>query len=290
MASIEALDAGSLPYLVNKTYKLYRCSPLFGFGGFDPRRRRRTEASLRRYLAIHMNLHNSDEPDPPAQAFGRSQVRGELTKVEIQTMTIPEWPLVRPQWKPLDISITIQLKGKPTPNTHNVLMFPAITPGKAQLPDEFACYPLVLMKTTHGVGEFVGTWLCKCFDSYLGPLHISNKTFETLVEAWTHGLYDSLETADLVEATIPSRPYNYQSLELTYSVPNLEEITAISVSIRKEELMKIVGIIRANRMTTMQAIHHYVFRNTRLNISSLVLTRIGTPVAYLSTDGKLKVN
>lgn len=39
----------------------------------------------------------------------------------------------------------------------------------------------------------------------------------------------------------------------------------------------------------MDAIHEHVFNITRVKVASLPLTRIGTPLVFMSHEGKIKV-
>lgn len=104
--------------------------------------------------------------------------------------------------------------------------------------DPLPYYPILLSKSRYNVGSYVISWLMKHFDCRMEPMQISSPNLEQMVELWFERFND-LPPIELDRVTLPGATYAKQQLELTYSVPQIDTLSDICITVQNEDLMDI---------------------------------------------------
>ncbi|KAI7867928.1 kinetochore complex Sim4 subunit Fta1-domain-containing protein [Spinellus fusiger] len=274
-----------LARIVNKTFALYRCSPLFDFGAGLKKTTRR-EHALRRHLAAQLHFDPGDAPSMETANRNRDGVpyKGIVLSTRFQPLVFPDWPSGA---EPIEITIEVSSYSKNMLPMHHIILLPSLRSG-LDLPDGIASYPLILVKSASGVGEIVVHWLEKSMDCVIRPFQIPDHSLNGFVETWACSLLDAPSEDDPPIRLFNSRPSAFQALELVYHFPSKGNINTVAISIHMEELSKMLTEARVQRIPLMEAIKSHLMTHMRLQVESLTLGRMGTPVVYLTNEGKLK--
>ncbi|CAG8487189.1 7450_t:CDS:2 [Paraglomus occultum] len=145
----------------------------------------------------------------------------------------------------------------------------------------FTRFPMLLIKAPPKLAEIIFEWLQTRFDCRICRYRLQSAQLRFIAEEWAKSAFGQ----EQLEAN------NVKSLELSYSLPNIDELKTMTVNIPFEDVKRIYNGCTTSSETDgrlMQAIEHHIFHISRIKLSSLVLSRIGTNTIYLAGEGKAK--
>ncbi|KAJ8657858.1 hypothetical protein O0I10_006386 [Lichtheimia ornata] len=266
--------------LINKSFQIHTSTPLRGFLS-GRRNLYRYEESLTTTLCDGLLLKPASSS--VASTAGDQNIKGVLDSVHMETFTIPGWPSSKPG---VILIVKTRMHKADRPIEHQFYMIPSIGQ-EDDLSGVLAYYPILLSKSKYNVGSHVTSWFMKHFDCRMEPMQISSRNLEQIVELWFEGLGD-LPPTELERVKVGTHTVK-QQLELVYSVPQIDTFSDICITVQNEDLLGIYSMIRDNDKKIMDSLHEHVFHITRVKVTSLPLTRIGTPLVLMSHEGKIKL-
>ncbi|XP_046359935.2 centromere protein L-like [Haliotis rufescens] len=260
--------APSFKGLVNKTWKLYRLSPLYNF---TP-----TPSHLRRYGTSLSVL------------VGERQRRSLITESKdlVRSLISPYRELTIGPDDPECIQILITgktLKDIPTTLVTG-FMFGVELQDSLVSPHNghFKHYPVLMVKGSMSLCKALTDWLESKFDCRVSAMTFSSVDLSWMVAMWS-GLSKGLK----------SKP-----VELLYTVPEeVEGLKKITYSIDAEDCQRLWDSIHdgsSNEFTEeevktfMDCLQSHFYGCFKVHLSSMFLTRIGTSIVYVGSDGKIK--
>ncbi|KAI8069339.1 hypothetical protein BC940DRAFT_297477 [Gongronella butleri] len=260
--SIPNAAEDGIRYLTNVTFRLWRLTPLLDF---DKKTRDQLEASLTKHMLGVFSLVTGPV----------------IVAVSIYHFNVQEWDRVDPKCWPLRIEVVIQER-ESSLQTNVMLLMPATFNFKTELAGNAKDYPLALMRFgTRAAETPMLEWLRDTFTCSAIPYCPSRVMLNTLLEWWT----DQLLTlpANEREFNMPFRC----GVDLDFEGPN-DHIDTISTFISFKNLVKLKDVGGKNA-SILEIIRLHIKQTLGIDIKQLVCTRVGTPVAYLSNQGQIKL-
>lgn len=178
--SEELNDFFFLVELANKTFNLYRCSPLFSFDN-DTRSSRNKPRSLALFLCSGLQLSIAGKTIQQSS-------RGEIKDVRFEHASIPEITFYDRHVKPLKLTIQLRFTKDKADTQHIFLLLPA-TVQSTHSPD-FTYFPVMLAKAKNIVTTEVMEWLKKNYACHISPLPIPSPTFHSVIKTWVTTLFE----------------------------------------------------------------------------------------------------
>ncbi|KAI9004868.1 hypothetical protein CLU79DRAFT_782270 [Phycomyces nitens] len=283
-------EKADLVGLVNKTFKLYRSTPLCNYTT-NRRKQKRLEKSLLQTLASRLWFDPGDQTGMDIPSMTNSNIttyKGLIQSVSYRQLLIPDWPSDGHR-EPIELKVELVSYDKNIQPVHQVIFFP---PHREEPPvaEGLTSFPLLLVKATSGIGEMMVKWLESVHDCVISPFNVANKDLEAFINHWTLSLLNRPAPPEERVEVVGTRSNNPKPLELVYGLPGVFHLTSITITLEPSDLRHILRVALASRVTMMEAIKGHILHTMRLDIQALNLVRLGTHVAYLTNDGKLKVD
>ncbi|XP_041375663.1 centromere protein L-like [Gigantopelta aegis] len=257
--------------IVNKTWKLYRLSPLYKFS-HKASDLRRYGTCLASFIAIERAKGFDFESDKVDKAIFNMNKGIKVSSVD-----------------PEAIQIVISGKSKPESESSTVLLTAVLCGVDMEEnpinenSDNFTFYPIMLMKSAVKLSQFFITWMERQFDCRITPFKLSPHQLSWMVAMWSGLASDSTN----------------KPIKLVYSVPpEVEGLKQITYSIDPHDCKELWESIHDKSKTMfteeevskfMSSIETHFFNCFFIRISAMPLTSTGTPVAYCDGSGKIKI-
>ncbi|CAH1780494.1 unnamed protein product [Owenia fusiformis] len=266
-----AQEEETLSGLVNKTWRVYQMTPLYNF---KYGKLKEYSRSLSKYLQAQ--IQKGIELDPNAE------VSSDVKITEVKGLNMAEEDNVA-------LKVTVRSKQKAANGEKKVLLTmllcctDALRECKPTCPDSFTILPLMLSNGNMTMGNHINNWFKTSFDC-----SVQKMVFNSIELAWMVSMWASL---------VPER--SAKSVELTYKVPDeVEGLDRITYTIDPHDCKAIWESVHdeSKDMAEADEVSEFVLSLEKhfdvvfkTHLSSLFLTRVGTSVAYVSTEGKLKL-
>ncbi|CAG8623295.1 4010_t:CDS:2 [Paraglomus brasilianum] len=205
---------------------------------------------------------------------------GRVISVQITTINSSEWTGLT--GSPLIAEIIYKPRGRAAEQALYLILLPDVNGDEATEDDSmFTRFPMLLIKAPQKLAEIIFEWLQTRFDCRICRYRLQSTQLRFITEEWAKNAFGQEQH----EAN------NVKSLELSYSLPNIDELKTMTVNIPFEDVKCIYNGCMTSSETDkklMQAIEHHIFHISRIKLSSLVLSRVGTNAIYLAGEGKAK--
>ncbi|KAL0093346.1 hypothetical protein F4703DRAFT_1828999 [Phycomyces blakesleeanus] len=282
-------EKADLVGIVNKTFKLYRSTPLCNYSA-DRRKQKRLEKSLLQTLSSRLWFDPGDQSGMDIPSMTNSNIttyKGIIRSVSYRQLLIPDWPSDGHR-EPIELRVELMSYDKNIQPVHQVIFFP---PHRSEPPvaEGLTSFPLLLVKATSGIGEIIIKWLQGVHDCVINPFNVANKDLEEFVNTWTSSLLNRPAPPEERIEVAGTRMNQPRPLELVYGLPGVFHLTSITISLEPSELRHMLRVALASRVTMMDAIKGHILHTMSLDVQALNLVRLGTHVAYLTNDGKIKL-
>jgi len=282
----EELDAVSR--LVNRSFTAFRCTP---FWEFQAEQMPKYEKQLRDFLVLDLERalketrENAEEDDETEDLL-----RGKVVQVELKGRTISPWRGSDPSIRPFEMNMIFQPRGKPVQKVYTAIFMSALAPSPMQLAPGFTHFPLALIKADAPIMPLITRWFESNFGGHISPMRILPWELETITEEWAARVYDTQDTLVQDIVRVPRTRKMDLPLELRYDT-GLEDIKSITVNISVNDMMTLVQSQRTSsrQRTLVEIIQQHIFDTTAIDVTKLVLSRVGNPACYIATDGKVKL-
>ncbi|KAG1451518.1 hypothetical protein G6F55_009147 [Rhizopus delemar] len=262
--------------LANKTFNLYRCSPLFSFDN-DTRSSRNKPRSLALFLCSGLQLSIAGKTIQQSS-------RGEIKDVRFEHASIPEITFYDRHVKPLKLTIQLRFTKDKADTQHIFLLLPA-TVQSTHSPD-FTYFPVMLAKAKNIVTTEVMEWLKKNYACHISPLPIPSPTFHSVIKTWVTTLF---ELAPLEDELVKAPTRNVQhALEIEYVIHDLKELANITLKLKIPEVMKMCKRLKDPK-DFIFALQDHILHITKINVGALAIGKLTTTNMGLDKEGRLKI-
>eukprot|EP00037_Helgoeca_nana_P016714 m.157225 g.157225 ORF g.157225 m.157225 type:complete len:346 (+) comp23653_c0_seq3:3-1040(+) len=148
----------------------------------------------------------------------------------------------------------------------------------------FVHFPLVLVKASSSTTQTFVNWLEKRFDCRLSNLELSPVDLKWIATEWG--------------APSESAPAKIQrSLELTYRTPDgVNGINTITYATEagtireiRDSILEVYDTTVVEELQLIEAMEAHFFETFKIKLSTMTLARVGTYVAYVGQEGRLKL-
>ncbi|XP_022082466.1 centromere protein L-like [Acanthaster planci] len=154
---------------------------------------------------------------------------------------------------------------------------------RGQLAEGLTMLPVLLVKGTAAVTRFVLSWLQVQFDC-----HVKKMTFNPVALVWMVSMWAGLSTGE-----------KSKTVELLYTVPKtVEGLSRITMTIDATDAKILWDSVHdegsadftADEVTAfIKALEAHFFHHFKIHLAALTLSRIGTPIVYIGSEGRLKI-
>ncbi|KAI8335819.1 hypothetical protein BC941DRAFT_429470 [Chlamydoabsidia padenii] len=200
---------------------------------------------------------------------------------KLEAKNVEDWDAVDRSSQILELVISIWHKNRGQPSLYKVYFLPATL----NRPDDVVDakdYPLLLVKINQKkVAQTVKRWIQKEFGCHITNFHVSGSILTALVNWWSGILFKNGIGTDNKNKTY--------SLELSYHISFSTDLTSITFNITLDQLQKMQKLIQDTDLTMMDLIKEHVYKTLRIKMDHCILTRVGTPIAYISNTSQMKL-
>ncbi|KAG2225144.1 hypothetical protein INT45_011827 [Circinella minor] len=240
-----------LSNLVEKSFEMYECSPLYNFRT-DRRQCARLENSLEKALKTKLSLTtiNNDNNDNNRKRSDITNSKGEIHKVNIEPYSIEGWDS---PYTPVEITVTVRLYTIKNDFEATIIMLPNKEQPETE-DDSFCLYPLILARCNIRLWTPISLWIEKIFDCKIFKLIAPTNMLGNIAEWWASYLFQLPIGED---ERVYANDVNHRSrnnLELEFTTTATTEINTFTVTLDMEDVKNIFRIIRASNMTLLEAI------------------------------------
>ncbi|CAG8534724.1 14566_t:CDS:2 [Ambispora leptoticha] len=266
--------------LLNKSYTLYHCTPLYNFnnGKIKNYTNELKEYMLSKETTIGCD---NDEQDEFKEFNG-----GKIEEVKISWINLTGWSGALN--KPLGVKILFKSNGRRKEQESLIVILPSIQNEVSLSNSEFTKYPLLLVKALQSTTEIFFEWFQSRFDCRVCRFIIQPYHLRQFVEIWSKLMFSNLDSIEDDFCKIS------KSIELTYKIPNIDDINNLTVSLSFEDVKRIcqgkMNHTGSQEISgILEEIEDHLFRSLHLKLSLIVLIKVGLNSFYVSNDGKLKL-
>jgi len=252
--------------IANKTWNSHRISPLHGFLPDEEDVMEEYSASLSRHISV--------ECVPPKGQRFISSIYPLESYDEVQGDEETSYAIV--------VGLENEIDGS---FDHFCLLAILCGIGSSKIREQahmkeegFAFFPILLTKGLKIVSVGVGDWLQKKFDCRISVLKFTPCSLAKMACVWAVALERDKATAQAFELKYTFPPYITGMKVLTLTIP------ASSMSSLYDAFKDSSG----NEL--LEGLEKHFFNHFRITLSSLMLTRVGTAMAYVSSEGRIKLS
>ncbi|KAI9307632.1 hypothetical protein BJ944DRAFT_286074 [Cunninghamella echinulata] len=272
---IENREIGDqLEELFSQTFTLFRSTPLVNF---LQKKKKDIIRSLQKKLVDILDLKaDRNIMGPP--------LINTLMDIQFQNMQIDDWEAVDPTQVALEVTIKLWMKGQELPNIHRFIFLPATVKRKDPLDPATRDYPLILVNSKNiDVVNIVKEWLQLYFGCHITSLYVLGSTMSDLINWWAASLV-RMKAFEKYSALSEKN-----CLELTFEILTIQEISTMTVQIPMNQLIKMHRLIYGSKISILDFIYDYIYETTKIKVRNFSISRVGTPIAYISNKGQLKL-
>ncbi|CAO3636580.1 unnamed protein product [Cunninghamella blakesleeana] len=272
---IEKRDLGDqLEELISQTFILFQSTPLVNF---LLKKKGDIILSLQKQLIDILNLRAD-------MNIVETPIINTLVEIQIQKMQIDNWESVDSTQVPLEISVKLWMSRQTLPTIQRFIFLPATVKRRNELDRPTLDYPLLLVNSRNNdVINVVKEWLQLYFGCHITKLSVSGSVMTDLINWWTSSLIRMK----------PSEKHVFSSekycLELTFEIPTIEGISNMTVRIPMTQLTKMHRLMHGSKVSMIDFIYDYIYDTTKIKVRNFSISRVGTPIAYLSNKSQMKL-
>lgn len=272
---VQVTDTPELKDLVNKTWKVYKLSPLYNFSHRTTQLR-----SYARLLSAHIE---AESLKGVAIGVNENEV---ADKVHIST------------FKGLAVSdadaeaVEIILKSKPkTGNGEPKVSLTAylcsvgVDPEtKSLMKSAFTYLPVMIVKGAVGLTGHLISWLQSQFDCHITPMSFCASDLSWVLATWAgYGREEGGTKPVELVYTVPKECEGLNTITMTIQATDCKDLWDCIHDSENEEFT-IEEVVRFMKSIEAHFYHHF-----KIYLSALALKRVGTSIAMLGTEGRLKI-
>jgi len=254
----------TLTDIVNKTFQIFKASPLYKF--------HRQTKDLKAY-SNKLKHQFQDFAGVPEEVRNVADVN--INLVEDDKMSDEN-----NENQPVGVVVGLRDKDKIT--FLQALLFPR---EHLEKNNEFIHFPIILIKANVSMTRVFIEWLQESFDCYISPLSIPSYYLSSLITLATLGNSDD-------RVKVLDKP-----VELTFFAPTKDKqnkeqpLKSITLSIPTAAVIKLSDVSQGDdsEQYINQSINKIFKSYFQIDLSAMPITRVGTWVAMVGYDGKLKV-
>lgn len=261
--------------IVGKTLRVYQTSPLFKFD----------RTALKTYgeqLSAHLQLET--EKQLAIEESGELKDKTFKTNISVFKDLSPEgskFSAVKVIVHSLNISKPTQTKSIP-PILATVFCSVGDEGDDTRLQDHFTCLPICLINGPVILARSLIVWFETKFDCRITPM-----TFSSVDLGWYFSLWAGM--------TSPGKP---TPIELCYDASSVNGLSRILFSIDGKDAKDLwkschnsssLIFTEEEATTFLNALQTHFYHHFRINLEGLPLTRVRTAIAYIASEGKLKI-
>ena len=151
-----------------------------------------------------------------------------------------------------------------------------------RLQDNFSCLPICLINGPVNLARSLISWFEKKFDCRITPM-----TFSSLDLGWYFSLWAGMAS-----------PGKSAPIELCYDASSVNGLSRILFSIDNKDARDLWESVHSDNSlifteeeskTFLKALETHFYHHFRINLEGLPLTRVRTAIAYIASEGKLKI-
>lgn len=176
----------------------------------------------------------------------------------------------------------------------------------------FRSFPVILIRGVHKVSLCILSWFESCFDCKIQPSWYTSYDLVYLSGLWTTCLDQKLPSEVSSLKSSPTAPSSQRSsmtcFEYTFEVPRIiNGIRTVKISIGKKDMIKLCEVLGLDQRgegeeeewsqlereeqagkLLLGAIEDHIEKNCGIVMKHFVISKINTPFAAMSSDGKIK--
>ena len=268
-----------LQEIVGKTLRVYQTSPLYNFD-------RQDKNALKSYgEQLSANLKLDTEKQLFIEESGDLKDRRFKASVTVFNDHSPEgskFSAVKIVVYSFDTSKPTQTKSiSPSLTT----VFCSVENEEEQdtrLQDSFTCLPICLINGPVNLARSLICWFESKFDCRITPM-----TFSSLDLGWYFSLWAGMAS-----------PRKSTPIELCYDASSVNGLSRILFNINNKDARDLWESVHSNNSlifteeestTFLKALESHFYHHFRINLEGLPLTRVRTAIAYIASEGKLKI-
>ena len=265
---------------VNKTWRVYSLSPLFNFV-YEERAFKKYGQLLSAYLEAESQRGFAMELEATSKTFrarftvvkGITSFRSDSHSVEVTVQKTTTNAAIKSKTKDPPVLVALLCSvGREGDET-----------AEPALKNSFTSLPVCLVKGPAAIGTCLASWLEKQFDC-----RMSYMNFSPMELGWFAALWAGVSSEN------HSKP-----VQLCYALPtSVKGLRHITVDIdgkNAQHLWKCVHNNNSDVFTEseaevfLKAVEVHFYQHFKIDLSTIHLTRVGTSVALVGSDGRLKI-
>ncbi|XP_078342558.1 centromere protein L-like [Oculina patagonica] len=263
--------------IVGKTLRVYQTSPLYNFD--------RTASALKTFgeqLSAHLQLDT--EKQLLIEEDGDFKDRKFRTNVSVFKDLSAEgskFSAVKIIVHSFDTSKPTKTKSS-SPILTTIFCSVGNEEDDRRLQDHFTCLPICLINGPVNLARSLISWFESKFDCRITPM-----TFSSVDLGWYFSLWAGM-----------SSPGKSTPVELCYDASSVNGLSRILFSIDGKDAKDLWESVHSNNSlifteeestTFLNALQSHFYHHFRINLEGLPLTRVRTAIAYIASEGKLKI-
>lgn len=262
--------------IVGKTLRVFQASPLYKFDfsnvkNFAEQLSKFLQLETEKQLFVEANGEFKDQKYK-TDIFVFKEISGEETKLSAVKITVENFTSKPTQAKSNSTAVL-------------TAMFCFVGKEEAEDPrfqDHFTCLPVCLIKGPVDLARSMICWFEQKFDCRITPM-----TFSSMELGWYFSLWAGM-----------SSPGKSVPIELSYDASNVNGLSRILFSIEQKDAKELWGNIHSSgslifteeeSITFLKALESHFYHHFRINLEGLPVTRVRTAIAYIASEGKLKI-
>ncbi|CAG8458081.1 5519_t:CDS:2 [Gigaspora rosea] len=175
--------------LINKSFTLYRCTPLYKFDlsnllQYAKEIKKFFEGQVTGILPFDSKLDEHENINMLKELKERK-----VTDVVISRINVPNWN--DSNNLPIGIEIKFRFKKSSTEQKFHIMLFPSISHGddtKNGL--SFSHYPLILIKAPQRITTIFVEWFQRQFDCRICRYYLESSNLKNIIEEWTNLVFN----------------------------------------------------------------------------------------------------
>ena len=276
--SVRTVEQTEDPFqdIIGKTLRVYQASPLYKFDAssastFAEQLSAFLQLETEKQLLFAANGEINDKKYKASMSVFKD-ISAEDTKFSAVKITVENLT-----------TKTTQPKSSSTPTL--ISMFCSVWKEDSEdtkLQDQFTSLPICLIKGPVDLARSLVRWFEQKFDCRITPM-----TFSSVELGWYFSLWAGM-----------SSPGKSVPIELCYDVSNVNGLSRIIFSIEEKDAREIWEDIHESTslifteqesITFLKALESHFYHHFRINLEGLPVTRVRTAIAYIASEGKLKI-
>lgn len=255
--------------VIGKTLRVYQASPLYKF---DTSNVKKYTEQLSAFLHVETEKQMLFGPD------------GEINERQFKADVSVYRDISDDDTKFSAVKITVE---NLTPGSSTIFTSILCSAGRevkedVKLQNHFVSLPICLMKGPVEIVRNVISWFEQNFDCRISPI-----TFSSTDLGWYFSLWAGI-----------SYPGKSSPIELCYEASNVNGLSRILFSIEQEDAQQLWENIHDGNspifteeesVAFLKALKSHFYHHFRINLEGLPVSRVRTAIAYLATEGKLKI-